>query len=325
MDKRTRLETVLAGERPDRLPIAFWRHFPVDDQRADTLAAATLHFQQTWDFDFVKVSPSSNYCTFDWGVETRWEGNQEGTRTYVRRRIQRPEDYETLEVLDVRKGMLGEQLRALELIGRALPPDTPFIATVFSPLTVIRYLRGNAYIADLRQHPDRVLHALDVVTRVYEDFVAAALETGAAGIFLAVQAASYHVLSEAEYRRFGEPFDRRILAAASRGWFNLLHAHGDAVMWDLLAAYPVQAINWHDRHTPPTLAEARARFSGALVGGLRQWETLLLGTPEQVRAEVLDARDQVDGRGLVIGAGCVIPVTTPYGNIRAAVEACRNT
>ncbi len=325
MDKRTRLETVVAGERPDRLPVAFWRHFPVDDQRADTLAAATLHFQQTWDFDFVKVSPSSNYCTFDWGVETHWEGNQEGTRTYVRRRIQRPEDYETLEVLDVRKGMLGEQLRALDMIGRSLPPDTPFIATIFSPLTVIRYLRGNEYIADVRQYPDRVLHALDVVTRVYEDFIEAALATGAAGIFLAVQPASYHLLSEDEYRRFGEPFDRRLLAVASHGWFNVLHAHGDAVMWDLLATYPVQAINWHDRQTPPSLAEARTRFSGALVGGLRQWETLLLGTAEHVRAEVQDAYDQVDGRGLVIGAGCVLPVTTPFGNIRAAVETCRTT
>ncbi len=322
-DKRARIETAIAGGRPDRLPIALWRHFPVDDQRAEALAAATLHFQQAWDFDFVKISPSSNYCVADWGVQTRWEGNQEGTRTYLTRRVHRPEDYERLEALDVRRGMLGEMVRAVELIVQGLPQDTPCVMTVFSPLTVVRYLRGDEFVADLRRHADAVLHALEVVTRVYENFVEAVLEAGCAGIFLAVQPASYRLLSEEEYRRFGEPFDRRLLAVAERGWFNVLHAHGDDVMWDLLAAYPVQAINWHDRHTPPTLSEARSRFSGALVGGLRQWETLLKGTPEEVRAEVEDARAQVDGRGLIVGAGCVMPVTTPWGNIRAAVEAAR--
>ncbi len=321
--KRALLEAALAGEPLERLPVALWRHFPVDDQRAESLAAATLHFQRTWDFDLVKISPSSNYCVADWGVTTRWEGNQEGTRTYLARRVRRPDDYGEIEMLDVRRGMLGEMVRAAELIVRGVSEEAPCVMTVFSPLTVLRYLRGDEFVVDLRRHPDAVLHALEVVTRVYEDFVAAVLAVGCAGIFLAVQPATYALLSEEEYRRFGEPFDRRLLAVAERGWFNVLHAHGQDVMWDLLAAYPVQAINWHDRHTPPSLAEARARFDGVLVGGLRQWETLLRGTPEDVRAEVTDARDQVEGRGLIVGAGCVIPVTTPLGNIRAAVEAAR--
>lgn len=322
-DKRARLEAVAAGERVTPLPVALWRHFPVDDQRADALAAATLHFQQTWDFDFVKISPSSNYCVADWGVETRWEGNQEGTRTYLSRRIRRPDDYGELEVLDVRRGLLGEMVRAAERIVQGLPEGTPCVMTVFSPLTVLRYLRGDEFVVDLRRYPDAVMHALEVITRVYQSFVEAVIDAGCAGIFLAVQPASYRILSEDEYRRFGEPFDRRLLAVAERGWFNVLHIHGDDVMWDLLATYPVQAINWHDRQTPPTLAEARSRFSGALVGGLRQWETLLKGTPEEVQAEVEDAYRQVDGRGLIVGAGCVIPVTTPWGNIRAVLEAAR--
>ncbi|MDQ7029372.1 MAG: uroporphyrinogen decarboxylase family protein [Ardenticatenia bacterium] len=324
-DRRALLEAALAGEPLERLPVALWRHFPVDDQRAESLAAATLHFQRTWDFDVVKISPSSNYCVADWGVVTRWEGNQEGTRTYISRRVRTPEEYEHIERLDVRRGMLGEMVRAAELIVKALPEETPCVMTVFSPLTVVRYLRGDEFVVDLRRFPDAVLHALEVITRVYEDFVASVLDVGCAGIFLAVQPATHRLLSEDEYRRFGEPFDRRLLAVAERGWLNVLHAHGHDIMWELLAAYPVQAINWHDRHTFPSLAEARSRFGGALIGGLRQWETLLRGTPEAVRAEVADAREQVEGRSLIVGAGCVIPVTTPWGNLRAAVEAARGT
>lgn len=322
-DKRTRLEAAVAGEQLDSLPVAFWRHFPGDDQGAGSLAKATIQFQSTWEFDFVKVSPTSNYCTVDWGVRTRWVGNQEGTREYIQRRVQRPEEYESLEELDVRDGELGKMLNAVELIEEGLPAGTPYIFTIFSPLTIVRYLRGDTYLVDMRRHPERVLHALEVVTGVYERFVDEVISIGAAGIFLAVQPASYQIMTEAEYKQFGEPFDRRILDAASQGWFNLLHVHGDDVMWDLMSTYPVEAINWHDRQTPPTLAGARPKFDGALVGGVKQWETLLQGDPDDVRAQVRDARDQVDDTGLVVGAGCVIPVNTPWRNIRAAVEAAR--
>jgi uroporphyrinogen decarboxylase len=96
-------------------------------------------------------------------------------------------------------------------------------------------------------------------------------------------------------------------------------------MWDLLARYPVNILNWHDRATPPSLAEGRERFPRALLGGIRQWETLLQGEPAEVSAEVADARAQVAGRGLIVGAGCVIPLTTPERNIRAAIDAARGT
>ena len=76
-----------------------------------------------------------------------------------------------------------------------------------------------------------------------------------------------------------------VLEATTGGWFNLLHLHGSDVMFDLLADYPVQAVNWHDRETPPTLQKALERFPGAVCGGLRQWETMVRGDPAAVRAE----------------------------------------
>ena len=58
---RQRIEACLGGKAPDRAPVALWRHFPVDDQTPDGLAAATLDFQQTYDFDLVKVTPASSF------------------------------------------------------------------------------------------------------------------------------------------------------------------------------------------------------------------------------------------------------------------------
>jgi uroporphyrinogen decarboxylase len=100
--------------------------------------------------------------------------------------------------------------------------------------------------------------------------------------------------------------------------FNMLHLHGVQVMFDSFMDYPVAMINWHDREAPPSLAEAKKKFSGALCGGLRREETMVLGTPEQIKTEAEDAFQQSGGQGLILGTGCVMPTIVPRGNIIAA-------
>ena len=41
MTKRERLEKTIHGEEADRVPVALWRHWPGDDQRAADLVEAT--------------------------------------------------------------------------------------------------------------------------------------------------------------------------------------------------------------------------------------------------------------------------------------------
>lgn len=321
--KRERLEATLRGEPADRIPVALWRHFPGDDQRAEDLARSQLDFQRAFDFDFIKVTPSSSFCVADWGTESRYEGNLEGTRIYTRRVIATPADWYHLQLLDPLGGSLGQQIACLQALARSIGHDVPFIQTIFNPLAQARYLAGDErLLTHLRAYPDALLAGLETITETTARFVEEVGKTGAAGIFLAVQHASYRLLNEDEYRRFGEPFDRRVLDALPSGaWFNVLHLHGQDIMFDVLASYPVQAINWHDRETAPSLAEAMGRTKHALIGGLRQWETMVRGTPADVQAEIADAIQQTKGRRLIIGTGCVTPIVAPLCNIRAAREA----
>ena len=321
MSRRERLEATIAGEPVDRVAVALWRHWPGDDQRAEDLACSTLDFQRVFDFDFIKVTPSSNYCLAGWGAETRWVGNQEGTREWGSRVIQGPEDWTQLQAQDPYSSLLDEIRQALVIIGGEVGEQVPFIQTIFNPLAQARNLAGERLLFDLRQHPEALKAGLETITETMVRFIEAIQESGIAGIFLALQHATYDLLTEAEYQEFGRPYDLRILEATEGLWFNLLHLHGNNVMFDLVADYPVQAINWHDQETPPSLPEAMTRFSGALVGGLRQWETMLRGTPDWVRAEAQAAIEETGGRRLIVGTGCVTPITAPLGNIRAARES----
>lgn len=324
--KRRRLEATIAGEKTDRPPVALWRHWPGDDQDAAALAAAHLKWQQDYDWDLLKVGPASSYSVWDWGVRDRWVGHIEGTREVVNRVINQPGDWETLRPLDPTQGMLATQIEALRGVGEGAG-ETPFVATIFAPLSQAKHMAGNeAVLSHMRQFPEAFQHGLKTITESTIRFIEAAKTTGISGIYYAVQHARYPLMSREEYLTFGRPYDLHILAAAGDLWLNMLHLHSNDVMFDLLADYPVQVVNWHDRESaiggpsPVPLSEGLKQISGAASGGVSQW-TIHEESPENTRQEAADALAQTNGRRLILGTGCVIMVTTPTRNIRALREA----
>ena len=319
---RERLEACLSDAPLDRVPVALWRHFPVDDQTPQGLARAVLAFQRRFDFDLVKVTPASSFCIKDWGAKDEWCGATEGTRDYMDPVIQGPEDWERLPVLDPHQGYLGEQLECLRLLYGELGQDTPVIQTIFSPLSQAKNLVGKEHLSvHLRRYPEALEQGLERIAETTRRYVEAVAQTGVAGIFYAVQHAQYGLLSEAEFRRFGLSYDLGVLEAAERMWLKLLHIHGTEVMFDLLADYPVNIVNWHDQETAPSLNEGQKRTPGIVCGGLRRHETMVLGDPAQVRAEARAAIQTTGGRRFMLGTGCVVPITAPDGNLMAARQA----
>jgi len=326
MDHWQRIEAAAAGEAADRLPISLWRHFPEDDLDPAKLAAHMVRWQREWDFDLVKFMPSGTYGIEDWGATTAYHGAANGARAVVRTGLARTEDWARLARLDPRRGVLGRQVEALRLAARELGGDAPILQTVFSPLTTARKLAGERMFADMRRAPEALEAGLRIITEVTIEFALASLQAGAHGIFFATQCASYRVATEAEYLRFGKRYDLELFAAlAGRTRFDLLHVHGEDVMFDVVADYPVRLLNWHDRLTAPTLGAASKRFPGLLVGGLEESRTLAGGPADAIAAQVRDAIAQTGGRRLMIGPGCVLLVATPPAHVRAAVDAARAT
>ena len=318
---RERIQAAIKGETIDRPPVALWRHFPVDDQTPETLANATLHFQGNYDFDLVKVTPASSFSVKDWGVDDEWVGNTEGTRRYTQRAIHEARDWENLPILEPSAPHLAGQLACLRLIRAELGSDTPLLQTIFSPLAQAKNLAGNDVLLEhLRNRPSSVLKGLRTIAETTRRFVEAARETGIDGIFYAVQHAQANILSYEEYKLFGLIFDMQALGPARDLWCNMLHLHGNQVHFELANELPFQIINWHDRESHPSLAEAQKLFAGAVCGGMRQ-DTLVYRNQAQVLEEAADAIQQTDGKRFILGTGCVVPVIASHGNILAAKTA----
>ncbi len=321
LSKRERLAAAVAGEAVDRPPVALWRHFPVDDTSAEELALSVAAFQHHYDWDFLKLTPSSHYSVADWGTEIAYRGHPHGTSEYITYPVLVPEDWGTLVPLNPQAGALAQQLACVQRTRELVGNDVTIIETIFSPMDQARHLVGNGLeLVHLREYPDQVRPALEMIAATTAAFVRAVIAAGADGIFYATQYARASHMSQQEYREVCRPLDLQILEAASAGSFNLFHLHGRHTYFDMVADYPIHALNWHDRETGPTLAEGAQRFPGMVVGGLSQ-DDIVTGTPEDVRAVASEAIQSMQGRRMCLATGCVIPTVAPWGNIRAVRAA----
>jgi uroporphyrinogen decarboxylase len=324
MSRRDRILAAVRREPVDRVPYAVWRHFPAVDHSPAGLAQTTLRFQERYGSDFIKITPASGWAVAAWGCEENDVVHPDGHRGCLRCAVEGPEDWRKIRRLD--PGSADGYASQLETIIRMgfdrRVGDAPVVPTLFSPLSLARKLSGQRLPTDLREHPDLVVAALEEITETVVRFAERALQEGVSGIFYSVQTASRDVLSEEDYARFGEPYDRRVLeSVGARSSFTILHAHGTGLMFDRLATLPAHAWNWEDRATPPPLAEGKAKVTGAVIGGLHQWRTLREGTAEAAAAEAREAIAQTDGIGLIVGPGCVLPASTPDATVAAAIEA----
>ena len=325
MNHRERIARAIQREKVDHLPVSFWRHFPVDDQNAEMLAKATIAYQAQFDFDIVKVSPSSSFCLTDWGASDIWKGHPEGTRDYQTPVIKKPDDWLNLKVLDPKKGRLGKQLECLKLIKSKLSPDTPFIQSIFSPLAQAKNLAGKSDLQFyLRCYPEQFLAGLEAITESTSRFIEECRKIGIDGFFYAVQYASFDLLSKEEFLIFGKKHDLRLFAPMADFWLNILHIHGKNIMFDEVIDYPAQIFNWHDRETDPDLKSGMKKSKGAVCGGVGRIDTMVLGDPDKIRTEINNAVQQTTGKGLILGTGCVLPQTTPWGNVFTAVEYAKS-
>lgn len=329
MDKRERVDAALRGAEVDRAPISFWGHDYLREWTAEGLAAAMLENYRTYDWDYMKVNPRASYHVEDWGATLRRTTDPNRGHTFTYAPVQGPGDWRTLRPLEADKGVLGEQLDALRLIRDDLRGEAYFIQTIFSPLSVAKYLVGNTpgpVKASIAEHPDALKAALEVITETFRTYATACLEAGASGIFFATTGwASADELTEDQYKDFGIPYDLRVLeAVAGRAPFNVLHNCGEHIFFDLLADYPVAAISWAATLPGnPSLGEGLRRTSKAAMGGVSEKTTLVDGTPEEVAAEVRRALEETGGRRVLLAPGCSIPPRTPPANLRAAAEAAR--
>jgi len=326
MTRWERVDAALHGAEVDRVPISLWKHYHLQDRAPGQLAELTLALHRQFDTDLIKLTPSGLYPIQDWGPAIQFGKDDDFLPLVARPVINSADEWEELPRLDINKGALRRELETIHHVAAGLDGSAPFMMTIFSPLNIAYKLCGDKLSGErvvhyIRQAP-RQLHAgLSVIRDVVIDYAAACLEAGASGIFFATQMATADLMTPQEFEEFGTAYDLPVLGTlVGRSRVTMLHVCQQNLMFDLIADYPVDVINWATCSSGVTLALARGMTDKPLAGGL-SLEVLLNGTEDDVMDQVQDAIAQAGPRGFILAPDCVIKGPTPDANLAAARRA----
>ncbi|WP_405383473.1 uroporphyrinogen decarboxylase family protein [Phascolarctobacterium sp.] len=334
MNKIERLEAAINHKAVDRVPYSIWYHLSAVDQDPVSLAEETIALTKKYDYDFVKMMPFGLYGVQDLGAKINIFAQQGKPPLVARPGIQSVSDYLALKPIPAIQGTYGKQLEFASLLQKNLPRDTPYIQTIFSPLTTLHKLAGNRLLEDLKTNPEAVEHALDVITEITIDFVQENIARGVSGFFFATQDARKNLISPENFLRFGEKYDLQVLNSyVKKTWFNVVHLHSlDVYFEEVVRDYPNNVINWHDRNTFPNLQQARQLTDKAFLAGIRAAQKIVNGIEEpddilsegteaEIIAHVREAIAATDGKGLILGPGCVVDQFVSEASLRAVRKA----
>ena len=332
MTRKERVQAALAKKEVDRPPVSVWLHFPDVDQCPRSLAEHQVYFNEKFDYDFIKLMPFGAYSVSDWGAKLEIFCNKTKPVLIAAPGIESVEDYYRIEPLHPTYGTWGKQLQLVQHMSKLVRKDTPFIQTLFTPLTTLRKLTGDRLLKDMQEAPEAVHKALVEITKTSVDFAKACIEAGVSGFFYATQCSTTDYISREMHAEFCKPYDLQVANCFKDDtYFNVMHIHGSNILFDILKDYPLNCINWHDRHTEPSLAQAKKLSDKAFLGGINEVPMgsvakhisfLSQNTPSQIKEHVREAIAMMgDRRGLLIGPGCVADPSVTDEKLQAVREA----
>ena len=113
MTKRERIHAAILGQEVDQTPVFLWRPFHNRDFDPEQLARLTVEFQEQFDFDLVKLTPSTMYSAIDWGTVPHFYPGTDNPPAVETWGVEADKDWEKIEPLDVTQGRYGQELRGV--------------------------------------------------------------------------------------------------------------------------------------------------------------------------------------------------------------------
>jgi uroporphyrinogen decarboxylase len=333
MDAYDRWQALKGGEKPDRPPISFWRHFYDQENSPKTFSDAMIGFQRRFNWDLVKINPKASYHVEPWGVivEQSQTPLDKPIKTYWR--VGNADDLAKIQPLTMSQNEFSAQLRAVSAIRKALPRPLPIVMTMFSPLSILGDLiqEDEMLVRLIGEAPIAVAAALGNITKTYADLAVEFLNAGADGLFFATtEWASSDLLTGDQYEKFGRPYALQVLnAIAGEATFTVLHVCASNNYLDKFADYPADVVNWDA--TDPTnlsLRDGWKALNKPIMGGIDRRRDLL-DLPQDTLADktrkLVQAHTDLP---FAVGSGCTVPVNVSLQNLElvknTVIEAAKN-
>lgn len=317
MTKKERVQAVLRGEVPDKVPSGFSLHFPVERNAGEAGVEAHLEFFRETDTDIAKIM-NENLIPYQGDIRTPGDWKLIGPITKETPILQRQTDF-TKAILD-----------------RA-PQDAYFLGTLHGvtacalhPIEEIYGYDGGRekLVEHLRENPQPVEDALKRMAEGMCHLAWCYAEAGVDGIYYAALGGETRWLTDEEFARWIEPLDKLILSEIRKsGCGTFLHICKDRLNMERYRSYCefCDIVNWGVYEAPYSLEQGKKLFPGKpLMGGLpARTGVMTQGTLEELTQEAKRLAAEYGSQPFILGADCTLPTEIPYQRIRAIVDAAR--
>ena len=340
MDKMTnaeRLDAIVKGELPDRVPVhdvacitvAKAMGYVWKDVRYDAKVSAKItdEFNKLTGSDF-EFSPMETPAMFmDLGVDVSQPDDNYGN--VMSQYWKEPEDIDRKELYDplnpkesvmMRKGIVDK----IEAYRKVNSTGALTSGWSWGVITTAGFLRGvETLLMDTMMEPELAHNAIKKSAKLVDGVMRAGSD-GGDYIWVPDPTASGTVINLDTFKEFDLPYTRELV----KGWkkdygFNIIyHVCGDTI--PIMDAIPDTGIDILSADHAIDLAEARKIVGDriALMGNVHPIDVLWNGNPEMVKNESLKCIEKAGKNGkFILSGGCEVPRDTPIANIKAMMDA----
>lgn len=322
MTATQRLRAMVEGKPVDRPGVSAWKHFYLEDRDPVDFVKRTCEFQESNNWDFVKVSYNGYLMPEAFGADIAWSPDNNTFPTMLRHNVNHPIEWTKLTPASVKEGALRREIDATARMVEHFKGEVPILPTIFSPLTAAQemscgWLNPWPVMADMAYSPAELHKGLETITEVTMRFLEELVKVGIDGVFFATQLACYNRASLEQYNEFGRKYDLDVLnSIKDKTWFSMIHIHGaEQLFFDEIEDYPVQAFNWEDINSNISLEYARAHSDKILCAGMEHlhdmYEPNRFLLKRKLRARLKAAVAAAGKDKLIFGPGCVVPTDVP--------------
>lgn len=225
-----------------------------------------------------------------------------------------------------RDGNLPSLLQALEIARERVGTEVPVAGAVVCPFTTASFLIGTDNLIRMtRRNPEAVHELCEVALVSAFNYTEAVLDLGCT-VGLTEPVSSSTIISPKHFKEFSYPYLKRLCDFLhQRNKPVTIHICGKTErIWEFMADAGADCISI-DEMEDLAVAKRSVGNRVRLMGNVSPAETMLQGTPADVRRETLDCirKAHDNPRGFIVASGCSLPTEVPFANIDAMLETVR--
>lgn len=219
------------------------------------------------------------------------------------------------------KGRIPTVLKAIELLKQKYGEDLAVLPTSICPFTISGHMASvDELFCWILSNPEKVHTLMDKITEFVIEYQKLMEANGADILFIPDPTSSGDLISGEMYNTFVKPYIKKI--AKSTKIPKILHICGDtSPMLDSIRETGIECFSF-DKKVSVAYAYKKMQNKMTLYGNLDVIDLLPRKSPD----DVYKAAQECIYQGVnIVGTACDVPPTTPLENIKAFVNACKET